>query len=410
MTTNDTNNGITASENKEALIGEEGRVLAACVDSLYLTVDLIWRNDSFFKIIAALKKQASENKCEMPGFLEGEGFQWAYQVSGFGAKGYEWILSSAEYVMKLGNWMQPGSRPSAVIQISCETLWLYGVVEAIDRILTLLNYAGAIVKETKASRIDMCVDILLPESLWNRDLAGHRVTRAENVTYHDKGRVFSGFTIGQGGAFSARLYDKDLEIRRKSKKFWMFDIWQIQSVPENCRVVRVEFQLRREAIVELGMNSIWSFTNHPRNVWAYCSQCWLKFQDRPELHHTQQATMPFWKSVQDGFFGSQGEQPMLRAKMVNAKRKQIAQQLMGQLTSLIVLDGEEFAAELEFEKQLPLVTESAELIGMNDKVLSEKVRRKQGKYLKAIEKFKNTEAERKTLGLPQRTPHEGGAA
>jgi hypothetical protein len=210
----------------------------------------------------------------------------------------------------------------------------------------------------------------------------------------------------KGGAFSSRIYDKGLEIRLKSKKSWMLDIWQLPEVPKGYRAIRVEFQLRREAIVELGMNSIWN----PRNAWAYCSHTWLKFQNRPDLHHTQQNTMPFWQTVQNGFLGGQDEQPMLRAKMVEVKRKQIAQQLIGQLTSMIVLDSEEFAPDLEIEHQLPLVLKSAELIGMDDEALSEKVRCKQGKYLKAIEKFKSTELQRKKLGLPRRTPRQEGGA
>ena len=391
-------------------VGEEGRVLASGVDSLYITSDVFWRNDSFFKLLATLKEEAAAKRCLMPSLLKGEGFEWAFGVEGFGKDGYEWVLKSAEYEVRIGNWMSPCSRPSIWIRIHSQTLWLYGVIEAIDRILTLFSCAGAMVKETKASRIDMCVDILLPESLWNCELGKHRVTHAKKFGNYEEGSQWSGFVIGQGGAFSSRIYDKGLEIRLKSKKSWMFDIWQLPEVPEGYRAIRVEFQLRREAIVELGMNSIWSFTNHPRNAWAYCAHTWLKFQDRPDLHHTQQNTMPFWQTVQNGFLGGQEEQPMLRAKIVNVKQKQIAQQLMGQLTSLIALRSEEFAPELELEQQLPLVMKSAALIGMDDDALSEKVRRKQGKYLKAVEKFKSTETQRKKLGLPRSAPRtEGGA-
>lgn len=120
--------------------------------------------------------------------------------------------------------------------------------------------------------------------------------------------------------------------------------------------------------------------------------------------------MPFWRTLQNGFLECQGERPMLRAKMVNLKRKQLAQQLMGQLSSLIVLDSDFTATGCRLEEHLPLVTECAELIGMDDDVLSEKVRRKQGRYLKAVQKFKETEAERKARGLPMRKPQEGGAA
>ncbi len=98
--------------------------------------------------------------------------------------------------------------------------------------------------------------------------------------------------------------------------------------------------------------------------------------------------------------GGQCGHPLIRAKAVNVKKKQLAQQMLGQLTSLIAVDSEEFAPQLELEKQLPILTQCAALVGMDDGVLSEKVRRKQGKYLKSIEKFKSAEWQRRVKGLP----------
>jgi hypothetical protein len=393
---------------KRQVIGNEGRVLGSGVDTLDLAVDVFWMNADFFNTLAKLKEEACKNKCAMPGFLKGEGFEWSFNVRQNGAEGYEWILESAEYHLCVGSWMTPQSRPSMLIKIYSQTLWLYGVIEAVDRILTLLACAGCKVKEAKLSRVDLCVDILLPKSLWKSNLIKHRVSWAENYAFHGAGKEMSGFTIGQGGVFSARIYDKEREIRCKSKKFWMFDVWQVKEIPKRCHAIRVEFQLRREAILELGMNTVWSFVNNPRNVWAYCTRSWLKFQDDPKLHHTLQTTLPFWVTVQNGFLGGQEEQPVLRAKMVNVKREQLSQQLMGQLTSLIAIDNQDAQPKLKIEQQLPTVTRSAALIGMNDDGLSEKVRRKKAKYLKAVKKFKETEEDRKSLDLPRRNLRDVG--
>jgi hypothetical protein len=392
---------VCGTKVKGQAIGKEGRVLGSGVDTLELAVDVFWLKADFLNTLKELKEQARKNRSEMPSSLKGEGFEWSFRVRANGRDGYEWILESAEYYVVIGSWMSPRSRPSILIKIHCQTLWLYGVIEAIDRILTLLACAGAKVKDAKLSRVDLCVDILLPKSLWKFNLIKHRVTWAEKYAFHGARDNVSGFSIGQGGMFSARLYDKEREIRTVSKKFWMFDVWQLKEVPKNCRAIRVEFQLRREAILELGMSSVWSFVNNPRNVWAYCTRTWLKFQDDPKLHHTQQTTLPFWVTVQNGFLGGQEEQPMLRAKMVNVKREQLSQQLMGQLTSLISIDNHDIEPRLKIEEQLPIVTRSAALIGMNDDALSEKVKRKKGKYLKAVKKFKDTEEDRKALDLPR---------
>ncbi len=295
------------------------------------------------------------------------------------------------------------------IRIKSKTLWLFGVIEAVDRILALFGCAGAMVKEVKLSRVDMCVDLLLPKSLWTPDLIEHRVTHSRKLETHGPASDISGYTIGKGGPFSARLYDKPREIVEKSKKTWMYDIWKIDSVPENCLVIRVEFQLRREAIKELGMNTVWSFVNYPRNAWAYCCREWLWFVVDKNVHPRHQKDMPFWLTVQNGFLRGQDERPMLRAKMVNVKRKQLAQQLMGQLTSLISIDTKQRMPCIRLAEHLDVVTECAELLGMNDDDVTHRVRRKQGKYLKAVEKFQEVEEERKMLGLPMRDPLQGGA-
>jgi hypothetical protein len=391
---------------KRLIQTDPGSVLASGVDSLTVAVDFFWRDSSFFRVLDELKAEAVARDCPMPGLIkscDGQ-HELAYEVKPFGKDGYSWVITSPEFSIKLGNWMAPRSRPSAMIDFRAEILWMHGVVESIDRIITLLKSVGAMPANIKASRIDLCLDLLIQAPFWCRLLEEHVVTRAKAKCARGFGRGFSGLEIGSG-ELRGRLYDKDLEIRMKSKKFWMFDIWNINEdeLPEELRVIRIEFQLRREALKELGIDSIWSFVNHPRNLWAYCTHCWLQFTDNPETETRFQETLPFWKTVQDGFLGGQCGTPLIRAKAVNVKKKQLAQQMLGQLTSLIAIDSEEFAPELELEQQLPLLTKSAALIGMDDDVFSEKVRQKQGKYLKAVAKFKNAETARKHLGLPRVT-------
>jgi len=388
---------------KRLIQTDSGSVLASGVDSLTVAVDFFWRDTSFFRVLDGLKTEAAAKECPMPGLIkscDGQ-HEMAFEVKPFGKDGYSWVFTSPEFAIKLGNWTAPRSRPSAMIDFRSETLWIHGVVESIDRIMTLLKSVGAMPASIKASRIDVCVDLLIQSPFWCRLLEEHVVTRAKAKCARGFGRGFSGLEIG-GGELRGRLYDKDLEIRMKSKKFWMYDIWNINEgeLPEELRVIRIEFQLRREALKELGIDSIWTFVNHPRNLWAYCTRCWLKFTDNPETETRFQVTLPFWKTVQEGFLGGQCGTPLIRAKAVNVKKKQLAHQMLGQLTSLIAIDSEEFAPELVMEHQLPLLTKSAALVGMDDAVLSEKVRRKQGKYLKAIEKFMNAESMRKSAGLP----------
>jgi hypothetical protein len=287
-----------------------------------------------------------------------------------------------------------------MIDIHSEALWMQGAVEAIDRILSLLKSVGAYSGDIKLSRVDLCLDLLVQAPLWSMDLREHIVTRARKKCYYEDGRDFSGMEIGGRGPLIARLYDKDLEIRTVSKKIWLYDIWNLEEVPENFRVFRTEFQLRREAIKELGIDSVWEFTNHPRNLWAYCTQSWLRFSDNPLIEKRFQTVLPFWKTIQDNFLGGQRAEPLIRAKVVNVKRKQLAQQMMGQFTSLISIGTDNMSPCVRLEDHMAVVTDSAEMLGLDDFALSERVRRKKGKYLKGKEKFKDAEEKRKAHGFP----------
>ena len=90
-----------------------------------------------------------------------------------------------------------------------------------------------------------------------------------------------GISIGKGN-ISARLYDKPLEIKQQSKKYWMYDVWGINKndLDDNHKIIRVEFQLRRELIKDLGANYFEDLLKGYGKIWAYCTQKWLKFQDR----------------------------------------------------------------------------------------------------------------------------------
>ena len=183
----------------------------------------------------------------------------------------------------------------------------------------------------------------------------------------------------------------------------MYELWKLKEVPAGSRIVRVEFQLRREALQELGIDTIWELLKHSGNLWAYLTERWIKFQDCPELHHTQQKTLPWWKTVQRGFVGAQGSCPLIRAKSINVNKIQISQQLFGLLSSVLALESDGDitpGGEIQIEEPLSKVIECAGLIGMNPSKLHERVRRKMARYVQDLEKFRKAQEERKAKGLP----------
>jgi len=368
-------------------------ILASGIDSLNLALNVSWTDPGFFQHLTGLKQKATKNGLETlgslpPGFPENA---WPFVMKPYGTQGYEWLLVGQEYALKIGNWPEPQSRPSIMLEIRSETLWHLGAKEAIDRMCQFIAACNGRILDLKPSRADLCLDILLPESMWNLKLLIHKVTRAAEMVPYFKHAALTGFRIGSG-AISARLYDKAKEIDQKSKKDWdwMFDIWGLTEIPEGFKAIRIEFQLRREALKELCLNCPDDLLSFAPNAWTYCTQQWLKFQNRPGLHHTQRKTLPWWETVQNGFEGAQGAHPLIRAKALRGDKKQIIQQTHGLLTSLAALQAEDcnerLSHDLDLGDCLGIVFDNADLINPNQGTFAELVRKKRAKYHRVKQK------------------------
>jgi hypothetical protein len=316
---------------------ERVRVLSSGFDKVNLTLDLTWESDGFFKLLVAEKAEAQAQDQARPLVICGdEGCEWIFNVQPYGVQGYEWLLRSGDVVLLIGNWLEPHSRPSMIVEISSEMLWRVGAERAVDMVLVLVESLGARIEKVRARRLDACADVLLPQHLWTAELFQHAVARARHKALYDDGELLSGWQIGRG-AIVGRLYDKPHELV-KSGKGWMFDVWGLREVPLGWRIIRVEFQLRREALKDLGIDSMQDGLKLQANLWAYCTEEWLKFQTRPGTHHTQRQTLPWWRVVQEGFRGAQPGEPLVRAKAVSVIRRQLMLQALGSMRSMAALD------------------------------------------------------------------------
>ena len=370
--------------NVKLLPDEAARVLASGFDTVQLSLDVRWLHDAFFEYLAERKLEATDDRPatgihEVKELIE----PWRFTVRAFGLRGYEWILDGHDVTAEIAAQDKPGSRPNVRLLFRSEGLWRCGPEPMLDWMVRHLLLAGAEIHTIKASRLDPCVDILLPESVWSDQIREQLVTRAALVTPHFDNGVFSGLSIGKG-MISARFYDKPLEIRHRSNKVWMYDVWGLDSVPDECRIIRVEFQLRREKLKALGLDRIEHVEDLAGNLWAYCSQNWLKVQDRPGLHHTQRHTVPWWCVVQDGFTGAQGATPLVLAHAQQADRDRLGHQLIGLLSSLTGLRPDHPSLREHgmvcVAEELMRIPQLAVDLGISDEQFTEAVVRKQAKY------------------------------
>lgn len=385
-------------------LNQHFHVLLSGIDSLYLAIDIVWSSSNFLAHLDIIKAQAKEAGADKPLFPDtDQGI--SFMVRPFGSNGYSWLLNGKEYTLRIGDWKTPGSRPSVLVEIRSETLWHYSPTEAYQRILSFLVNQGARIITIKPSRIDLCLDLLLSQNMWNFSLLDTAITRAKRDCFHRQLKQPTGIAFGKGD-ISARIYDKALEIQQQSKKLWFFDLWKLTAVPDGFKVIRVEFQLRRRGLKTLGLDTLDSTFPTLENLWAYCSQTWLSFRDHPEREHHRRPVSAWWQVVQNSFLGIEHPAPLVRAKAIYADKVQLAKQAYGVVTSLFALNLGTAPQEVHGSDLLETFFENSILAGKTGQHLVEDVVNKRLKLYRGQDKQAAARQLRAEMGFPCNLPKE----
>ncbi|WP_299977057.1 hypothetical protein [Desulfobacula sp.] len=388
------------------------KVLASNVDTLVITLDTIMENaPTFFSILAEAKALARLNKKDVPvSFkLDKINNEYIFDVKATGANGREWIIWNKEYSLAIANSTTTQAMPNIIVTIRSETLWRKGLYNAIQFILNFLHQVGAKIQKARISRLDLCVDALFSDSLWSTKILDYAVRRAttddvrlDNVCIHRSHKKLTGIDIGKN-KMKVRFYDKVLEIIQKSNKTWLFDIWNLSEVPKGFKVIRTEFQLRREILKEIGIDSIDDLFSFIDNAWAYCTVKWLKFQSHPEKQSHQRKTLPWWEKIQNGFNNCPVGNPLIRAKAANADKTRLSQQILGLMSSFAALEletGCEIAPEdINLLNTFESFRNHLYINNLVDIEFSKRVEKKKAKFQRINNKYVESLEKRKELGL-----------
>lgn len=124
------------------------------------------------------------------------------------------------------------------------------------------------------SRVDLFVDFFADKD-FEKTEKKEWVSKADKINSYWTKDIFTGWTIGQGGDISARLYNKTVEIK-KSKKEYFKEIWEKQGWYEGQTVWRLEFQLKRILLKQMSVNHISDLEIIINDVWIYCTNDWLR--------------------------------------------------------------------------------------------------------------------------------------
>jgi len=167
------------------------------------------------------------------------------------------------------------------------------------------------VEEIKVSRIDLCCDFtsdvafgVLPELAW--------ISRSNNRNWYTEGGTFTGFVFGQGSPMSARLYDKTRQIK-KSKQDYLRDLWWMLGWDRERTIWRLEFQIKRPVLVELGISSFDDVRCSLDSLWDYATANWLRLVcPGKDQTRSRWPNHPLWAELQKADFAADHKVPLSR--------------------------------------------------------------------------------------------------
>jgi hypothetical protein len=263
------------------------------VDSLYLSYPGKLKNhlESYLHRLKE-KAQSPDPSIQSEAQFRSEGH--IFEVKDKGAPLFPYILEDNAYRIQLSR--SAGKVPLAYVKVSSEYLSHVPPKNAEKALNPIIGYLREEEGEADArvSRIDLFVDFVSSVDMesWDRHAW---VTRARSIHAYSVDNQFSGWSVGLGGVISARLYDKTLEIE-KSRKTYLFDLWYRAGWDGNSKVWRLEFELKRDVLIEHGLVSLDAVLSHLNGLWSYATTEWLRLT-LPQIDDKTRSrwpTHPLW--------------------------------------------------------------------------------------------------------------------
>jgi hypothetical protein len=270
------------------------RVLRFGVDSLYLSYSGTL-SDSWNARLAELKRCAQSDDSRERALAQVKLGDHLFEVKDKGKGRYAFVLQDNAFHVAIS---RGEALPVGYVQVGSEFLAYAGPEEAEKRARFVLASLGLVRDGETVSRADLFVDFIAPIALdaWPTQAW---ITRAAQVMQWWVNGKPSGWTVGQGGDISARLYDKTLEIRTSSRAAYNYILWADRGW-NGEQVYRLEVQLRRAVLKELGINTVTELVANQQRLWRYFTQDWLRLAlPSADNNRSRWATDPLWLALSD---------------------------------------------------------------------------------------------------------------
>ncbi len=278
---------------------EEFQFLLCGIDSLDLGLYVVWGSDWKRRLQSLDKKKQQARKNGGLYIAMPSGRNCVFKPGGKG-ENYRFHLQFDAYNLFIGKAAKPGTSPNVYLSISAKVLWQNGIETALSWIAEDLKViGGGTIQRVQISRLDLCADFHVPGGLSHEFILSHKVTRNDKgKLFLDKNELQTYYAADAKSPIQLRLYNKGVEVKQGGVKLWFLDLWQRESTDD---IWRVEFQVRRPALKQFGINSLDDLKEKQAGLWGYLTTKWFSLR-LPDNNKAERKTIhPFWSAVQECF-------------------------------------------------------------------------------------------------------------
>lgn len=271
------------------------------IDSLYVSYPGVIAED-WDRKLASLKEQAQSEDETQQALAQVVIGDHIFEVKDKGKGRFSYVLVDNSFYLQASNGRSK-ALPMAYVQISSEYLAHVGVEQAEKSLQFIVNTLGIVHEPANISRGDLFVDFCADLAMDSFNPLESWVTRTQSIDLHYRYNQFSGWSFGMGGDIGARLYNKTLEVEKKSKRFYLHDFWKAEGWDGQQVVWRMEFEAKREVLKQLGIYKMNNLLELQSALWLYLTQDWLRLAT-PSLtdsNQTRWPNHPLWDDISQVF-------------------------------------------------------------------------------------------------------------
>jgi hypothetical protein len=198
----------------------------------------------------------------------------------------------------------------AFVQISSHFLAHVGPEKAEQVLQDILGQLGNLTSAANVNRIDLFADFVYPDSKeWSRDAW---VTRAAGIDQYSENGIFTGWVVGKGGQLLGRMYYKLLQAVKTGLDY-LLPVWEKGGWLPDEHVWRLEFQIKREVLKQMGIDRLSDTLNNLCGLWCYATTEWLKLTipNPDDQTRSRWPIHPLWSYLSSIDWEAQGG-PLLR--------------------------------------------------------------------------------------------------